>query len=133
MPLRREIVGFAVAGVLGFVVDTAVLYSAMLLGLNFYLGRVVSFLAAATFTWWFNRRHSFAGAASGKPLWLEWLQYLGAMLLGGAVNYGVSAWVYATLPVSTTAPLLGVAAGSLAGLVVNFVSAKFLIFRRGTP
>ncbi len=129
MSLRREIVGFTIAGVLGFLIDAGVVYFAIALGAYFYVARVLSFLVAASFTWHLNRRFSFSAAPSGKPAWLEWLHYLAAMLAGGLVNYAVSVMTYAALPPSSLSPLIAVAAGSLAGMVVNFIGAKFMIFK----
>jgi len=96
--------------------------------LGWYLARVLSFLAAATFTWAFNRRHTFAGRAAGGSIGREYLAYLGAMLGGGAVNYAVYAltlhWVQ-----GPGAAALGVALGSCAGLLVNFLAARHVVFR----
>src|SRR6185437_12886929 len=66
---RRQFLRFALAGVVGFVVDAAVLYALLALGLGYYLGRVFSFLAAAFTTWQINRRHTFAARADGR--WLR--------------------------------------------------------------
>ena len=50
---------FGLVGTAGFVVDAAALTAAMAwLGLGPYGGRVVSYLAAVTFTWAMNRRSS---------------------------------------------------------------------------
>ncbi len=50
-----EFVRFGAVGTAAFVVDTTVLYLALWAGLGLYAGRVVSYLAAATFTWYGNR------------------------------------------------------------------------------
>jgi hypothetical protein len=47
----------------------------------------------------------------------------------GCVNYATYAAVVLVLPHSTFLPFLGVAAGSLAGLAVNFASARWWVFR----
>ena len=130
MTLPRQFLTFCAIGTLGFLVDLAVLYAlAPLLG--WMGGRVASFLAAATLTWWFNRRFTFgAGAAPHKGSTASQLaRYLLLMLGGAAVNYGAYA---ATLLMveHPHAPALGVAIGSIAGLGINFLSARFLVFRR---
>ena len=49
---------FAVGGALGFVVDAGISQALVSFGhWSAYLARIVSFLAAATVTWWWNRRH----------------------------------------------------------------------------
>jgi putative flippase GtrA len=127
MKLGREFLSFAVVGAVGFVVDVAVLYLlAPLLG--WYGARVLSFLAAATATWVLNRRYTFNGRNTNASVLREYLGYLVTMLGGAVVNYG--AYVLVLHWVSGAwAPAAGVALGSCAGLVVNFLSARYLVFR----
>lgn len=130
MKIGREFLSFAVVGAAGFVVDVVVLYLlAPLLG--WYGARVLSFLAAATATWALNRRYTFSARRANNgssSVWREYLGYLVTMLGGAVVNYG--AYVLVLHEVSGTwAPALGVALGSCAGLVVNFLSARYLVFR----
>jgi putative flippase GtrA len=123
-----QILRFAIAGVAGLVVDVVVLYLAMALGSGFYLGRAVSFLAAVWTTWRINRRYTFHPA--GDSVWREWWRYLSAMLGGGAVNYLASSAAIMLLPHWGFTPALAVAIGSLAGMSINFISAKLLVFQR---
>lgn len=127
MKLGREFLSFAVVGAIGFVVDVAVLYLAAPL-LGWYGARVLSFLAAATATWALNRRYTFSGRNAGNSVLREYLGYLVTMLGGAVVNYGAYALVlhWGSGP---WAPAAGVALGSCAGLVVNFLSARYLVFR----
>ena len=90
-------------------------------------GAAFSFLAAAFTTWQINRRYAFSTQA-GENWFHEWLRYLLAMLGGGVINYGVYALIIYSAPWEHWVPLLAVAAGSIAGLVVNFLSAKFWVF-----
>ncbi|SOD21582.1 Putative flippase GtrA (transmembrane translocase of bactoprenol-linked glucose) [Variovorax sp. YR752] len=128
MKIGREFLSFALVGVIGLVVDVVVLYLlAPLLG--WYGARVVSFLAAATTTWAFNRRYTFAASTSaGSSLWREYLGYLATMAAGAVLNYGAYVltlhWVE-----GRWAAALGVALGSLAGMSANFLSARYLVFR----
>jgi len=117
---------FAVAGAFGMLVDMAVLYAALALGAGWIGGRLLSFLAAASFTWAANRRYTFTATASP---WREWVRYLASMAGGMAVNLLVYGLVLSLLPEAWWAPGAAVACGSAAGLAVNFVSAKFLVFR----
>jgi len=122
----RRLLLFALAGTVGFVVDAGVLY-ALAPWLGWYAARVASFLAAATATWLINRRYTFA-VERPPSLWREYLAYLGAMLGGAAVNYAVYALVLQFVH-GRGAALLGVALGSLAGMAVNYLSARHLVFR----
>ncbi|RZJ24626.1 MAG: GtrA family protein [Haliea sp.] len=130
MNLPRQFLVFCAIGTLGFLVDVTVLYAlAPLLG--WLAGRIVSFLAAATATWWFNRRFTFAGDAAlrGGQVASQYARYLLSMLGGAAVNYGAYAATL-VLVAHPHAPALGVAIGSIAGLGINFLSARYLVFRR---
>lgn len=127
--LRGEMLRFAFAGVLGLGADVAALYCAMALGLGWYAGRAVSFCCAVWVTWQFNRRFTFTRHAPMSP-WQEWWRYVSAMLGGGIVNYAVYSLVVLYVTHVPFLPLLAVAAGSSAGMVVNFVSAKYLVFHR---
>lgn len=123
---------FGLVGIAGLLVDLAVLYVAAP-SLGWYSARGLSFWAAATTTWWLNRHYTFAHAAAGvaqSPISVvrQYLRYLFSMTLGGSVNY----LTYATVIVWWTwpaAPAVGVALGSCAGLVFNFIAAKYFIFR----
>lgn len=127
--LHSQALRFAVSGVLGLGVDTLVLHGLMALGLGFAWARGLSFLAAATFTWLFNRRHTFAQHQPVPPSWREWLRYLGAMAVGGVVNYGASLWAYQAMAQVRAWPVIALALGSAAGMVFNFLSARYLVFR----
>lgn len=126
--MKRQVGQFAFAGVLGFVVDTAVLYLALALGLGYFAGRAVSFLCAVYATWQVNRRLAFA-ATRRESAWQEWWHYLAAMALGGIVNYAAYSAVVLLAPANPIKPVVAVAAGSAAGMLVNFISAKFWVFR----
>lgn len=126
--MRRQFILFLLAGAAGFLVDVGVLYLALYAGAGYYLGRVISFVFAATSTWSINRRHAFAREA-GERLLHEWVRYLFAMLGGGLVNYAVYAACIAFLPHTGWLPLLAVAAGAICGLLVNFTGAKTWVFR----
>jgi putative flippase GtrA len=132
-PTIRKFILFGIAGGAGFVVDTAILY--LLKGaLGPYLARVISFLAAVATTWLINRTFAFkAQVATHIPLWREFLNYLGAMILGGAVNYAIYAALVATIPLVAEHLILGVAAGVAGGMVVNFLLADKLVFKSRVP
>ncbi len=49
---------------------------------------------------------------------------------GFAVNYGTYALLYTFFEIVQRYPELGVAAGSVSGLAVNYVSSRWWIYRR---
>lgn len=146
MALLRQLMIFGVVGTLGFLVDVAVLY-ALSPWVGWYAGRALSFWAAATTTWWFNRRYTFRAVAAADAVSSpsprlspqpasaradtvrQYLRYLVSMLGGGALNYLVYAATLHFAP-GPYAAVLGVALGSIAGLAVNFLTARFLVFRQ---
>lgn len=130
--LAREFLRFGVVGTIGFVVDTAVLYGTFALGAGPYSGRVVSYLAAATTTWALNRAWTFRGRGTG-PAGRQWALFLAVNLVGFAFNYGTYAALIAFVPEVARHPVLGVAAGALAGMVGNFLLSRQLVFRDRAP
>lgn len=116
---------FALVGVAGFCVDSAVLY-AVKGALGLYVGRLASYFVAATATWALNRRFTFVATKHTRKF-KQWLEFLAANAVGAVVNYGVySAAV--TWTAAAQMPVLGVAAGSIAGLVFNFTVSKAWVF-----
>lgn len=126
---RGQFLRFAAVGVAGFLVDVLVLYLALLLGLGLYAGRALSFLAAVQCTWELNRRFTFVYQEQ-RSLAARWWRYLLAMLGGGIANYLTYSAVVVLAPGIPFLPLAAVAAGSLAGLTLNFLCAKFFVFYR---
>jgi putative flippase GtrA len=124
----KQFLRFGVVGVGGLIVDTAVLYAAFGLGLGLYAGRVVSYLAAATFTWAANRRFTFV-QADPAPAFVQWLKFLAANGIGAVVNYATYAALVTWVPLATAHPVIGVAAGSIAGLAFNFTVSKRWVFK----
>ena len=123
---------FAVSGTLGFLVDSLTLY--LLKGaLGLYLARAVSFLAAVFFTWLFNRSLTFRHQRSGYSWLSEFGVYLALMAAGGSVNYLVFSLLVFFLPVVHAEPIIGVAAGSIAGMFVNWVTSKYFLVRKRKP
>ena len=57
------------------------------------------------------------------------MRYLAANLVGGIVNYSIYAYLVSMFAFVRAYPVLGVAAGAMAGLGVNFTLSKFVVFR----
>lgn len=120
---------FSLVGTLGFALDTCILY--ILLDVTgAYVGRAISFSCSVFFTWQLNRRFTFNNRTSNKGSVAELAQYFSLMLLGGIANLGVYALLTSEFLTVAQLPALGVAAGSLAGLFINFLSSRYLLFSR---
>ncbi|MDI3262665.1 MAG: GtrA family protein [Fulvimonas sp.] len=127
----REVTLFAVGGVLGLIVDAGgVQLLVALAGCNPYLARIPSFLVAATVTWWWNRRHTFAGRTSGRPAYQEWLHWMGLMSFGAVVNYATYAALLTWFQPLHRWPALATAGGSVVAAAVNFATARVLLFKK---
>jgi putative flippase GtrA len=125
-PIARQFLRFACVGALTFFVDAGVLTLALaMLPGSFYLGRVVSYLAAASTGWWLNRYFTFGG---GGAKLRQWARYLLTNLGGGLANYAVYAVLVALVPLCRAYPPIAVGAGSLAGLVLNFLASRRFVF-----
>ena len=124
-----QFLAFSAVGTIGFAIDTATLYLVMSqLGAGLYGGRVISYLVAASSTWALNRRYTFRARRSADRLG-EWGRFLAANAIGGLVNYATYATLVTAYAVAAAHPVLGVAAGSLAGLLVNFTISRHVVFR----
>jgi putative flippase GtrA len=130
MTFSAQFVRFCMVGTIGFVVDAGTLHIMVeVFSGGPYYSRVVSFLVAATATWALNRRFTFRSSVAHRARARQWGLYVTVNAMGGAVNYGVYALCVHGSQLVSSYLFLGVAAGSLAGLLVNFLASKFLVFR----
>ncbi|WP_236552541.1 GtrA family protein [Belnapia sp. F-4-1] len=123
-----ELLRFGTVGVAGFIVDAGVLTAGIALGTGPWLGRVLSYLAAATTTFALNRAWTFRASRREGGLGRQWLLFLLVNVLGFLCNYGTYAALVAGVPLVAAHPVIGVAAGSLAGLAANFLMSRRFVF-----
>jgi len=129
----RRLIGqalrFGTVGVIGFAVDTATVYLAhFLAGADLYTAGALAYVVAATTTWALNRAWTFADAPRDRPA-RQWAVFLAVQLAGFALNRGTYAALVTFLPLAATHPVIAVAAGSIAGMGVNFLTARLIVFR----
>jgi putative flippase GtrA len=128
---RLSILRFAVIGALGMPVDWGVLQLMVHWGTGPYLGRMISWFCAATFTWAGNRYFTFAASrargfiATGK----EWVRFLAANAVGGLVNVGLYSVLVRFAPPPFNDLTVALICGVLLGLVFNFTLSKKIVFR----
>jgi putative flippase GtrA len=131
--LAAQFLRFGMVGVAGLVVDISVLYFALrVLHTGPYTGRAISYLAAATSTWYLNRRITFADRRS-DAFAREWLKFVVFNGGGGVLNYLTYTATLHYVGSSGFGPAIGVAMGSLAGMFVNFALSRQLVFRPSAP
>jgi putative flippase GtrA len=125
----KQFFRFCLVGALGFVTDFGVLYLGVkVLGLGTVIGRILSFIVAATVTWKANRHFTFVQQGQGSMR--EWLHYLLLTSVGGGINVVVyQIWLWFT-DHSTLNLFLAVAAGSAVALLFNFAISKRMVFAK---
>ena len=84
MTLAGRLSWFAIAGGLGFVIDSGVLTGLVWLGLDPWSARLVSFAAALVTTWLVNRTRTF-GDRAGAPSLQEFGRYAAASLAAAKI------------------------------------------------
>lgn len=129
--LRREALLFAAGGLIGLLIDAGVVQLLVtVLRWNPYAARLLSFVLAASFTWGWNRRYTFAGHVSGHPPHREWMHWMALMGAGALVNYGVYALALMLFPLLQWWPAVAVAGGSAVAAALNFSAARGMLFRK---
>jgi putative flippase GtrA len=126
MALVAQFLRFGVVGACGFVVDTATVY-ALRGTLGLYGAGMVSYLLAATSNWALNRVWTFRGQGSG-PAHRQWARFMVANLAGFVLNRGTYAALVTWVPLCASQPVFAVAAGSVAGMFVNFGLSRRVVF-----
>jgi len=128
---RLSILRFAVIGALGMPVDWTVLQLMVHWGSGPYVGRVLSWFCAASFTWAGNRYFTFAASRARGLLGTgkEWLRFLAANAVGGLVNVGLYSVLVRFAPPPFNNLTIALVCGVLLGLVFNFTLSKKVVFR----
>jgi putative flippase GtrA len=114
MPVFR----FLFVGGAAFLLDAAIVWGLTHFGSNAYLARSISLAISIGFTFLANRSLTFS--ASGPILWQEVSAYIGASLLGLAINYGL----YVGLLKLNYHWLPAMIGGTLVASVFNFLVYK---------
>ncbi|MCB1703813.1 MAG: GtrA family protein [Halioglobus sp.] len=137
MKLSGEFYRFAVVGSVGFVIDASVLQIlASWFGVGLLVGRVFSYLAAATVTWFLHRHYTFRDqlspadthSASARAMLDQWLRFILTNGIGASLNYGVYAACILGSELCHSYPVIAVAIGSVTALVFNFTISRRFVF-----
>ncbi|MDA1069043.1 MAG: GtrA family protein [Verrucomicrobia bacterium] len=132
---KATFVRFAGVGATISIIDVAVLYLLLGLGLNEYLGRTISLSMSMAAGYALNRYFTFHHMETGRALWHSLLRHYSVHSIGGVINMAVFAIVLLVgqamggeVEASATLPLLGVWIGGMAGMTFNFFFSKKLVF-----
>jgi len=125
--LLAQFMQFGTVGLIGLVIDTAIVY-ALRGRLGLYGAGMVSYLVAATVTWLCNRLWTFRGRGSG-PAHHQWARFLVANFAGFVLNRGTYALVILLVPLAVRQPVIATAAGAIAGMFLNFSLSRTMVFK----
>jgi putative flippase GtrA len=119
---------FCVIGVVGFVVDSAMLYVGIYaLGLSRIYAALFSFPFAVTATWIGNRLYTFRNAPR-LPAAQQLTKFAAICAVGLIFNRGTY-WLAVTfVPFVYAHPVLGLLAGTAAGMFFNFFATRRHVF-----
>jgi len=126
-PLSAEFIRFCLVGLGGFCVDTTVVY-ALRAPLGLIGAGITAYFVAASFNWACNRLWTFRRRGR-YPASQQWALFLLANSLGFVLNRGSYVALITAFALPRAYPVLAVAAGAAAGLVVNFALSRQLVFR----
>ena len=118
---------FGTVGTMGFLVDTATVYS-LRYSLGLYGAGAAAYLIAATFTWLFNRLWTFRGLGR-DPVHQQWMRFLMFNIFGFILNRGTYAILVTFVPLCAQEPVFATGAGAIAGMFLNFSLSRTMVFR----
>ena len=122
----ERLVGFALAGFSGFIVDAGITEALVALSISPYVARIGAVAVAITVTYAINRHLTFGdrrGASGGHRL-----RYVAVSLVAIVINYLAFALTIALLP--SVRPIAGVILGTAIGMVVNYVGYSRFVFTK---
>ncbi len=120
---------FGTVGFGGFCIDYAMLHVGLdVLGLGRYGSALFSFPFAVTATWLGNRLFPFRGQSKHRAHH-ELVRFVGVCAVGLVLNRGAYSLVVYLLPLAYTYPIIGLLAGTAAGMLFNFFSARKVVFK----
>ena len=123
---RKTALRYCAVSLLGFVVDAAILRAGLAFGAPAWV-RVVSLICAMQVTFTINGLMVFR-TLTWRTLPRQWSSYMLTNGLGNFCNY----WIFVTL-VSLhwrfiSDPMIALGFGAFAAWMINFLSARFLVF-----
>jgi putative flippase GtrA len=125
--IAMEFFRFGLVGLVGLVIDTAMVYGARhTLGL--YGAGAVAYVVAATVNWALNRVFTFRDRRP-SAMHRQWAMFLLTNMAGFVLNRGTYALLVTFVPLAAAQPVIATSAGSVAGMFVNFSLSRRLVFR----
>jgi putative flippase GtrA len=128
--LIKQIFKFAVTGGLGAITNLLLFFLFVdIAKLSAIPVSIACFLISGTQNYYLHHKWSFAQSTRGTALSMQkWLLFLFSALLGLSVNVALVSIMLQTLVLPYK--VIAQACGILAGMAINFMAAKFVVFRR---
>ncbi|PWI34199.1 polysaccharide biosynthesis protein GtrA [Vibrio albus] len=127
--MRSTFFRFAFVGGVGFLVDSAVFGLAWyLFSVPVHAARVISFVCAATATWWGNRIFTFD--ARERNIFRQWASFFSSACVSAIPNFLVFSVVIYLFGRQDIMPFVALVCGTLTGMVSNYLLCKKWVFVR---
>jgi putative flippase GtrA len=125
--LASQFLRFGAVGMIGLVVDTAVVYG--LRGMfGLYGAGILAYFVAASGNWLLNRIWTFRGHGTG-PMHRQWAAFVITNLVGFVLNRGTFVLLVTFMAAAAAQPVIATSAGAVAGMFVNFGLSRRFVFR----
>jgi dolichol-phosphate mannosyltransferase len=124
-----QLIRFGIVGGLGTLTNLALFFVLVdLFGLGALLGLLVCFAVAVSQNYALNELWTFATQGDGRLAWARYWKFVLSSLVGLAVNAVVLLGLMAffTFPLLVLPQAIGIAAG----MAVNFIASRSLVFQR---
>ncbi|MGZ4558289.1 MAG: GtrA family protein [Mycobacteriaceae bacterium] len=125
LPLRTQLIRFAVTGGISAVVDFGTYQLMLHFGVYIHLAKAISFVLGTTTAYLLNRRWTFQAAGGGK----QFASVFGLYALTFVVQIGVNALVLVFVQESFWGTTLAYVIAQGTATVINFIVQRTVIFK----
>lgn len=120
---------FGTVGAAGFALDACLVYYSILeLGLTHTAAGFLSYPFSVTFVWLGNRYFTF-GETKRERMGHQWAKFFMVSSVGLVLNRGTYTWLVNFVPLVYEHPIIGLFAGTCAGMFFNFFAARKVVFK----
>ncbi len=128
--LQRPFIRFCVVGGIGFIADALVFALCVeLFGLPLLWARAISFVIAASVTWFGNRCFTFMDVSNGgASAFAQWGKFMLVACFAAIPNFAVFQSVLWLFDDKEWVPYLALLLGIIAGMLVNYCLSRRWVF-----
>ena len=98
------------------------------MSIPYRISRALSFFFALTSNFSLNRRYTFSNARGGNLI-KQYVTFFLVCLIGFAINWSISVYLYENVPFFHVHYLIAAFIGIMGGMIINFLGSKFFAFR----